>query len=208
MGDVNVQLVREFFELRHFHVLTNWQQAPRRAGEQAGQLFVYNTDAMAETELPFLLAPSDTQGIERAVVEVRAWHADRFYPSLIEANPVLYEFVSREDFADELFRHQPYRTILIVSELPASHELKNRSLSLLQKTGIDHVMEFSLVLRDLLELVDANTNYPMSDTLQMLRLMKRYKLVRNQQMEFTFTTEPPLSDAAPMVEASPIAPED
>jgi hypothetical protein len=212
MGDVNVQLVREFFELNLFHVLTNWQQSARRLrpGEHGGQLFVQNTDAEETRDLPFLLGPADIVAIERAVIEVRAWHGDRFYPSVIEANPVLYQFVSQDSLAlaNGLFHHQPFSTILVVSELPASPELRARSLALLRDTGIGHVIEFPLILRDIINRVDANGNYPSSDTLQTLRLLKRYKLVRNLQMEFTFTTEAPPADRPPVVEASPLPPED
>lgn len=212
MGDINVQLVREFFELNLFHVLTSWQQAARRVrpGEHGGQLFVQNTDVAAPRELAFLLQPGDVAAVERAVVEVRAWHGDRFYPSVIEANPVLYQFVSQDALAlaSDIFHQQPFSTILVVSELPASAELRHRSLALLQETGIEHVMEFPLILRDIIGRVDANGNYPSSDTLQTLRLLKRYKLVRNQQMEFAFTTEAPPADRPPIVEASPLPPDE
>ncbi|MCC6489444.1 MAG: hypothetical protein IT364_18240 [Candidatus Hydrogenedentes bacterium] len=194
MGDVNVQLVREFFELNLFQVLTNWQQSSRvRPGEHSGQMFVQNTNPGLTRELPFLLQPVDVASIDRAVVEVRAWHGDRIYPSVIEANPVLSQFVSNESraLASEVFGGVPFTTILIVSELPASWELRSRSLQLLQSTGIGHVMEFPILLRDLLAKVDENGNYPSSQTLQTLRLLKRYKLVRNQQMEFAFAVEAP-----------------
>jgi hypothetical protein len=206
MGDVNVQLVREFFELNLFQVLTNWLQGPRRLrpGEHSGQLFVQNTNPGLPRDLPFLLQPPDLATVERAVVEVRAWHGDRFYPSVIEANPVLSQFVSEESLAlaHELFGSQPFRTILVVSELPASSELRTRSLGLLQSTGIGHVLEFPLVLRDLLNRVDENAAYPSSTTLQTLRLLKRYKFIRNQQMEFAFPAEPPLMGPAARVEAT------
>ena len=212
MGDVNVQLVREFFELNLFQVLTNWHPASRRVrpGEHGGQLFVQNTMAQSPRELPFLVQPADVAAVERAVVEVRAWHGDRFYPSVIEANPVLYEFASRESLAlaSEVFQGRPFATILVVSELPASAELRVRSLGLLQNTGVGHVIEFAPILRDIVNRVDAYGTYPSSDTLQTLRLLKRYKLVRNQQMEFAFTTEAPPSDRAPIVEAAPTAPDE
>ncbi len=211
MGDVNVQLVREFFELNLFQVLTNWQQGPRRLrpGEHSGQLFVQNTNPGLPRELPFLLQPLDLPAIDRAVVEVRAWHGDRFYPSLIEASPVLSQFVSEESLAlaEELFAGHPFRTILIVSELPASPELRSRSLSMLRSCGIGHVLEFPLVLRDLLDKIDENATYPSSTTLQTLRLLKRYKFIRNQQMEFAFPAEPPpLGASSTRVEATEISP--
>ncbi len=211
MGDVNVQLVREFFELNLFQVLTNWQQGPRlRPGEHSGQLFVQNTNPGLPRELPFLLQPADITAIERAVIEVRAWHGARFYPSVIEANPVLSQFVSEESLAlaRDVFDQAPFSTILVVSELPASLELRARSLRLLQESGIGHVVEFPILLRDLVSKVDESGNYPASQTLQTLRLLKRYKLVRNQQMEFAFTAEAPLPEVPPRVEASDVAEED
>ncbi|MCC6697065.1 MAG: hypothetical protein IT365_15665 [Candidatus Hydrogenedentes bacterium] len=203
MGDVNVQLVREFFELNLFQVLTNWQQSARvRPGEHSGQMFVQNTNPGMARELPFLLQPVDVTSIERAVVEVRAWHGDRFYPSVIEANPVLSQFVSNESraLASEVFGHAAFATILIVSELPAGAELRARSLQLLQSSGIGHVIEFPILLRDLLSKVDESGSYPGSQTLQTLRLLKRYRLIRNQQMEFAFAVEAP-PGTVPRVEA-------
>lgn len=206
MGDVNVQLVREFFELNLFQVLTNWQQSPRRLrpGEHSGQLFVQNTNVGLPRELPFLLQPPDLAIIERAVVEVRAWHGDRFYPSVIEANPVLSQFVSEDALAlaRDIFGGAPFQTILVLSELPASAELRARSLTMLHDCGIGHVLEFPLVLGDLLAKVDEAATYPSSTTLQTLRLLKRYKFIRNQQMEFAFPAEPPVLGSSTRVEAT------
>ena len=211
MGDVNVQLVREFFELNLFQVMTNWQQSARfRPAEHSGQLFVQNTVPGLPRELPFLLHPSDIASIERAVVEIRAWHGDRFYPSVIEANPVLYQFVSNESLAlaGDVFGHASFATILVVSELPAGPELRSRSLGLLQQTGIGHVMEFPNILRDLVMRIDESGNYAASQTLQTLRLLKRYRLIRNQQMEFAFSAEAPLPEVPPRVDATETPDED
>jgi len=205
MGDVNVQLVREFFELNLFQVMTNWQQGSRiRPVEHSGQLFVQNTAPGQSRELPFLLQASDLVPVSRAVVEVRAWHADRFYPSVIESNPVLYQFVSSESLAlaAEVFGRASFETILVVSELPAGLELRSRSLELLQQTGIGHVIEFPIVLRDLVMKIDESGNYAASPTLQTLRLLKRYRLIRNQQMEFAFSAEAPVPAVQPRIEAT------
>ena len=199
MGDVNLQLVREFFELNVFHVLTNWQQDPGRLRltENSAQLFVENTRPVPVSELPFTLRADDVGAIERAVVEVRAWHADRFYASVIESSPVLSQFVAEESLAlaRDVFGGEPFSTILIVSELPATPEHRNRSIGLLKNAGIGHIIEFPQILQDLLDKVNINGSYAGSETLQTLRLLKRYKFVRNQQMEFLFTTEPPATAA-------------
>ncbi|MCP4640977.1 MAG: hypothetical protein GY851_11115 [bacterium] len=205
MDDVNLQLVREFFELNVFRVLTNWQQDPlhARVAENSGQLFIENAVRGQERELPFVLSPTDIACIGRAVVEIRAWHADRFYPSVIEANPVLSQFVADDALAlaREVFADEPFETILVLSELPVSWEQRNRSIELLRAAGIRHVLEFPVILQGLLSKVSVNGNYTASQTLQTLRLLKRYKLVRNQQMEFSFTTEAPVPSPPPQVEA-------
>ena len=196
MADINLQLVREYFELHVFRVLTNWRQEPwrGRTAESSPQLFVENARPVPRVEPPLLLEPTDLRGIERAVVHVRAWHADRFYPSVIGSSPVLSQFERDEAgaIAEYVFGGQPCVTILVISELPASRDLRERSMQLLHGAGVDHVIEFPTILCGLLDQVSVNGNYTSSATLQTLRLLKRYKLVRAQQLEFTFPTEPPL----------------
>jgi hypothetical protein len=193
MSDTNLQLVREFFELNLFRVLTNWQQDAWRqfGGEPRLQLFVENAAAPTGAEPEFVLHPHSVGRVERAVVEVRAWHGDRFYPSLIESNPVLSDFVQEEAlaFARSVFDGRPFHTILVLSELPAGADQRTRSMQLLQEAGIHHIMEFPAILQDLVDKVSINGNYTASVTLQTLRLLKRYKLIRNQQMEFAFRPE-------------------
>ena len=94
MSDVSVQLVRDFFEVNAFHVMTYWQHDAVRARgiEQGLQLYVENTAFGSEAHpCDFVLRVGDVSALPRGVVEVRAWHADRFYASLLESNPVLFE---------------------------------------------------------------------------------------------------------------------
>ena len=72
MSDVNYQLVREFFELNLFNVLTHWQQdtGKSRAGDHGHQLFVENCDFVAPLEpLGTALGGAEIRGVERAVVD-------------------------------------------------------------------------------------------------------------------------------------------
>jgi len=210
MSDVDVQLVREFFELNLFHVLTYWQQndVPLPFGDADSRLFVENIRPGPETDVETLLLPLDLPAVQRAVVEVRPWHADRMYPYVIQANPILSQFVQEDALAParEIFGGQPFRTILVISELPASIELRAKALELLQEAGVNHVIEFPTLLHDLLQKVAAHGSYGASQTLHTLRLLKRYQLVRFQQMEFAFSgasrsrRQPPPPDAAQDIE--------
>lgn len=206
MSDVNIQLVREFFELRRFHVMTHWPGELLREGpgDHAFQLFVENTRPGPPRELDFVLHPSDLSGVHRAAVEVRAWHTDRFYPSLIESSRALSEPIGEESraLAADVFGGREFTTILVVSELPATRELRERSMQLLSDTGTQHVIEFPALLLDLLDRVSVLRAYPGSQTLQTLWILKRYRLIRNQQLEFMFATESPTVERVTTVETA------
>ena len=194
MSDINVQLVRDFFELNAFHAMTFWQHdhARTRTTEHGLQLFVENTAAPVPVRsLECVLRPGDVSSIDRAIVEVRAWHADRFYASVIESNTVLFD-VARDEArirARQVFGGAPYKTILIISEFSPSPEPRQRAISLLQQGGIDHVIEFPTLLHDILDKISAFVSYSPSPTLQTLRLLKRYDFIRRLQLELPFPTE-------------------
>lgn len=208
MSDLNVQLVREFFEVNLFQVLTYWQHdtpgigVVSRPSDSALQLFIENTRHDSSRGAGFLLESHDLAAVDRAVVEVRAWHADRFYASVIEANPVLGHVASDESkaLAGRVLRTAEFETILVISELPASVEARERSLKLLRDLGVDHVIEFPTILEGLIDRISAYGQYAPSSTLQTLRLIKRYNLVRRQQLEFSFPMGP-IPAAAPPVSA-------
>lgn len=200
-----MQIVREFFELHLFHVLSYWQHEdlPQRLSDSAALLFVEHLRSEPRRELDFLLRPGDVPDLGRAMVEVRAWHGDRFYPSVIESSSVLAHVTGQEAraLADSVFGDAPYATILVISELPQGVRQRERSLQLLRDMGIDHVIEFPTILQEMLSRVSAYGNYAPSQTLQTLRLLKRYNFIRRQQLEFSFPLEAPPTLAPPVVDA-------
>ncbi len=204
MLDLNLQFVREFFELNLFRVLTHWQHQELQArGPDPGPLLFVEHSSATEANaiespksldnLSFHLRPNDIPRIRRAVVEVRAWHADRFYPSVIQNNSILAHVAGKEiaGLANNVFGTPEFTTILIISELPNSPKPRKRSLELLQSLGIGHVLEFSTLLQEIIERLNAHGNYAPSQTLQTIRLLKRYNLITLQQLEFAFAPEPP-----------------
>jgi len=166
---------------------------PALAGDAPLLLFVENSRPEAVRPVDFLIEPGDVAGLQRAVVEVRAWHADRFYASVIEANPVLGHVAYEEtrQLARQVFGGREFATVLVISELPASPDARDRALRLLRDLDIDHVIEFPTLLEEVLFKVSAYGQYAPSATLQTLRLLKRYSLIRRLQLEFAFATEPP-----------------
>ncbi len=191
-----MQLVREFFELNLFYVLPHWQfdEALRNVDTAGSLLFVEQPKPAAPGDpAECLLRPGDVQSIQRAVVEVRAWHADRMYASVIEANPVFTRVASEQTraIADTVFNSADYKIVLVVSEFAASPQGRTQAVRLLQKAGIDHIIEFPTLLADMLRLISAQNNYAPSQTLQTMRLLKRYNFIRLQQLELFFPTPAP-----------------
>lgn len=208
MSDLNMQIVREFFELRLYHVLTHWQHddlTPK--GSDPGTLLFIEPQHTENEALPdFLLTDIHLSHIPRAVVDIRAWHGDRFYPSVVEANPVLGRVAGREtqELAESIFGTDEFTTLLVISELPQSHAPRQRALACLQDLGIDHVIEFPTLLADMIQRINPHGHYTASPTLQLLRLLKRYDFIRRQQMELPFQVEPRSTTPLPNLETTSV----
>ena len=211
MNDLNMQIVREFFELRLYHVLTHWQheEAGGRGADPGTLLFVEPQHTEHDPLPNFLLTHEDLSHIPRCVVDIRAWHGDRFYPSVVESNPVLGRVASEEthQLAQEIFSTDEFTTLLVISELPQSHDPRMRALACLQDLGLDHVIEFPTLLSDMVQRINPHGQYTASPTLQLLRLLKRYDFIRRQQMEFPFPVEAPTTTITPAIETTDLAPE-
>lgn len=203
-----MQFVREFFELNMFHVLTHWQHENLpKITDFSNLLFIERGQPPLGGTPEFVLRQEDLCRIQRAVVEIRAWHGDRFYPSLIEGSPILghVAFDGTRELAESVLGSPEFATILVISELPSSPKPRARSIQLLQDFRIDHVLEFPVLLRDTLNRLSPQGNYAPSQTLQTMRLLKRYNFIVQQQMEFRFPAQQPLfpSDASPETSVLP-----
>jgi hypothetical protein len=203
VSDLNLQIVREYFELNHFLVRTHWQHEESARYPELGSMLFVEHISPEPGAAGFLPLPEEVSRIARAVVEVRAWHGDRFYPSVIESSPVLGHVAEAETLAlaESVFDSSDFTTILVISELPASNEPRERAIALLRDFGIGHVLEFSTILRETLARISAHGNYAPSQTLQTMRLLKRYGLIRRQQLEFAFPVDPPPPVAPSVVHA-------
>jgi hypothetical protein len=208
MAGIDLQIVREFFELNQFKVSTRWpQHDPQSGGEGGVQLYVQNAGAPDGTDAETELHPSRIHAIGNAVVEIRPWHTDRFYASLIDGNPVLTQFAEPWSLshAEEFFGGEPFTTILVISELPRTTDQRSQALRRIEETGVKHVLEFPAILQDLGERVALAGTYNGSPTLELLQLLKRYRLLRSQQLEFTFPRESVRYSRDPRVETTPPA---
>jgi hypothetical protein len=73
--------------------------------------------------------------------------------------------------------------ILILPGLPAQEPQRAESITLLKQSGVDHVITFRTILENMIQNVESNQSYARSDTLQLLRLLRVYDMVKPAQLE-------------------------
>ena len=192
MSDVSLELVQEYLELHSFMVLTRRKHRLTKRDESGAEsivLLAANLNPVEpESPLSVVLGPDDLHAVHRAVIDVKGWHTDVFYSSMCETRENLFGFVgpAATAYAEDVFGSSDFARILVVSELPVSADARARAETAARSRGVDHILEFPTILRGILARIQTNLNYTESDVLQLLRIMKRYGLVKDTQLEFDF----------------------
>lgn len=189
MSAISETLVREYFEALGFYVRqpVKYQVMARtKTAEEEVDLLVVHPDRAGNT-LPgeSLWGAAELRKISQAVVGIRGWHTERFTPALIEHVPEICRF-AQPDTVDRLPRlrgEAPMARILCLPDLPASRTLRKQAIALLHEKGIDGIIPFRTVLSELVARIDVQKTYEKSDVLQVLRILKRYDLLRDAQLE-------------------------
>ncbi len=189
MAAVNELIVREYFEMLGYLVAQPRKSAASGKSRMPGEdidLLISNP-RVKEDLIPehVVWTSDDFSGIARAVVGVRGWHTDRFYMSTFEKAPEVFRFADSESirFAAKFFGSDAIARIMCVPRLPATGELKDKTIAALRARGIHGIISFETILADLVSGVDVRKNYDRSDLLQMIRILKNYRLLNNGQMD-------------------------
>ncbi len=183
MPDINETVVRHFFELNGFLVRTNvryWVSGERGGGDSDIDLLILNLNPdKLNPPRSFVLTLDELPGIRQAIVETKGWHTESFTEGLIKRTPRIFNFVRPEaiEQATRVFSDADFRRILVVSALAQTEENRQGAIRLLQQGGIHHVVEFHTIVRFVVGQVEANKNYPDSEILQTIRLLKVYGIV-------------------------------
>jgi hypothetical protein len=188
MSAVNDWIVREYFEMLGYLVTQPRKYTvPRHktAGEEV-DLVVINP-SIKEHKLPesFVWYTDELKTVARAIVAVRGWHTERFYVSTFEQAPHILRFAAPESMrcATKLIGTDSIAKILCLPNLPATGELKQKTIQTLRDKGVDGIISFETILSEIVERVDVNRNYDKSDLLQVIRLLKNYGQIRDRQLD-------------------------
>jgi hypothetical protein len=191
MSAVDESIVREYFESHGFLVCQRRKyvvQARQKTADEEINLVVLNPRATAG-ELDFELSSAALKHIARGVVAVKGWHTEVFAPGVLAHQPKIFGFVEKRAIAEaqQLTGGDGLTKILVVPGLPRDAKTRQRSIELLKAKGVDGVISFRSILRELIAGVHTNRNYQKSDLLQILRLLKNYDLLKEPQLELKFS---------------------
>jgi hypothetical protein len=188
MSAINETIVREYFELHGFLVRQDRKYEPRGKAEVDGiDFFVWNPQPVkTEKAAPFILEGADLGLVNRALVVVRGWHTETFGPALLESSPEIFRFVEPAVFQQAARAFSPDFAplkILIVPSLPQTAAARGQSIAILRAKGVDAVIPFRTMLSELIAGIEVNRNYDKSDLLQVLRVLKNYRMFKDPQLE-------------------------
>ncbi len=196
MSAIDEGIVREYFEQNGFLVrqVRKYQvTARRKSGDEEIDLIVYNPSWERGSRKPdFFLFSTELPFIQRAVVSVKPWHTNVFSPGILKSSPEIFRFLE-ENVLKEATRLFPANSgdeadsgltkILVLPSLPTAEPFRSQSVELLKHSGVDAIISFRAMLLDLLDKIEVNQNYTKSDTLQVMRILKNYDLLKDAQLD-------------------------
>jgi hypothetical protein len=196
MSAIDEGIVREYFEQNGFLVrqARKYQvQARRKTGEEEIDMTVFNPGWQRGSRKPdFFLFSNELPYVHKAIVAVKGWHTGVFTPTMLKSSPEVFNFLE-QNVLKEAARLFPPDTpddptgtltkILVLPSLPTAEPFRSQSVELLKARGVDAIISFRAMLLDLLDNVETNQNYTKSDTLQVMRILKNYDLLKDTQMD-------------------------
>jgi hypothetical protein len=197
MSAIDEGIVREYFEQNGFLVrqARKYQvQARRKHAEEEIDLMVFNPAWQRGARKPdFFLFSNELPYVQKAIVAVKGWHTGVFTPNMLKSSPEIFNFLE-QNVVKEVARLFPavdptdeaagtLTKILVLPSLPTAEPFRTQSVELLKERGVDAIISFRAMLLDLLEKIEINQNYTKSDTLQVMRILKNYDLLKDTQLD-------------------------
>jgi len=201
MSAIDEGIVREYFEQNGFLVrqVRKYEvQARKKTGDEEIDLVVYNPNFQRASRKPdFFLFSTELPYIHRAIIAVKGWHTGRFTPTMLRSSPEIFRFLE-ENVLKEVTRFFPadanpvaggdesggdLTKILVLPSLPTAEPFRSQSVQVLKERGVDAIISFRAMLLDIIDKLEINRSYGKSDTLQVMRILKNYDLIKDPQLE-------------------------
>lgn len=200
MSAIDEGIVREYFEQNGFLVrqVRKYEvQARKKTGDEEIDLLVYNPAYQrGSRKADFFLFSTELPFIHRAIIAVKPWHTGKFTPGILKSSPEIFRFLE-ENVVKEATRFFPAESeaelasgdggdltkILVLPSLPTAEPFRTQSVQMLKERGVDAIISFRAMLLDIIDKIETNRNYGKSDTLQVMRILKNYDLLKEAQLE-------------------------
>jgi hypothetical protein len=197
MSAIDEGIVREYFEHNGFLVRQMRKyavQSRKKATDEEMDLLVLNPAYERSDRKPeFFIFTSELPYVHRAMLVVKGWHSGKFSPATLRSSPEIFRFledsVKKEanrllsidpdepGFGDDLLK------IIVAPGLPTQEPYRSQSVEMLKEKGVDGIISFRTMLQELISRIEVNRNYSKSDTLQIIRILKNYDLIKDPQMD-------------------------
>jgi len=190
MAGIDETIVREFFEANGFLVrqLNKYQVQSRKKRADEEIDLVAENPRSKEGAVPdsFVLRPEDLRNVGRAAVAVRGWHTGVFSVATMKSAGGIFNFLQKSAIArieNLLGSEGRIFKILAIPALPKNAVEREKSVQYLKSRGIDGVLTYPIMLRNIASVVEVNNNYVKSDLLQTLRILKNYDMLSDPQTD-------------------------
>lgn len=198
MSAIDEDIVREYFEHNGFLVRQvrkyAVQSRKKSSDEELIDLLVLNPAfARSDRKPDFFIFTSELPYIHRAMLSVKGWHTNTFSTATMRNSPDIFRFLEQNvqkeadrqlplsedapDLGDDLLK------IIVVPGLPSQEPYRSQSVAMLKERGVDGIISFRTILQELITRIEVNRNYRKSDTLQIIRILKNYDLLKDPQMD-------------------------
>ena len=195
MSAVDETIIRLFFEQHGFFVRKPDPRpggSRKRADDGEFTLLVQNPSAVQVSGKPgFLVFASELRYLSEAEVTVKRWPETRFSSAMLQSGVRLFRFLEKtalprtreKPAAGESQCAGPTDRILVVPGLPTTEPYRSKTERLFRDKGVSGLISFRSMLLEVIDRLDANSATGGSETLETLRLLKKYDLAGSAQME-------------------------
>lgn len=192
MSSIDETLVREYFEGHGFMVCQRRKYGVfgrEKTVNEEVDLVVLNPQATGDAALGgFEMTTESMSRVRAAMVSIKGWHTETISPGVLAHHARSFRVPGKEAIAEaqRLIGDGVLMKIFVLPGLPRGAKQRQEAIDALKAVGVEAVVCFPTILRDLIDRVQVNRNYQKSDLLEILRLLKNYDLLKDPQLELKF----------------------
>jgi len=157
------EIVKTYFEIQGYFVRTNIR-------------FKINK---ANSDIDLAIIHPKTN--DKAIISVKGWNRVfyAYYIKNVTRRKGILRFISKEGIekAEDVLDTNQFRRILVIQRLPKKKSARDEVIQFLKRQKIEIIL-FSTILEKLIKHVKLNPDYPESNILESIRLLKFHKLIK------------------------------